>query len=146
MALPSAKKRRLVRMKNEKILWYIIGIAVILAAGFFSGYTVRKAVDDKSIREYRSTITELRNQLTKQIDRIDELEQGNQQLTNQAEKLRQEIGDLIERLENTKGTIEEIKSGISADIRTISDIRKAIRSIIQAIEQLEEAEQNPGNS
>ena len=133
-------------MKNEKILWYIIGIAVILAAGFFSGYTVRKAVDDKSIREYRSTITELRNQLTKQIDRIDELEQGNQQLTNQAEKLRQEIGDLIERLENTKGTIEEIKSGISADIRTISDIRKAIRSIIQAIEQLEEAEQNPGNS
>lgn len=127
-------------MKNEKVILYIIAAIVLVSAGFIAGHTVRKTVDNKTIREYRSTVTELGIKLTEKESAIAKLTERNGQLINQAEKLRETIRDIVKRFDNAKRIIAEIESGLSGDLETLSDIRKAIRVIIQAVSKFGETE------
>jgi methyl-accepting chemotaxis protein len=121
-------------MKNEtKIFIAIAAIVILFVGGLCTGLAIRKAIDNRAVREYRSTIDDIRSKLVGQAETNRELEAANTELAEQLDRYRRD-------LEKTKSIIDEIRAGLSGDISTIQQIRKAIRSVIEAVNKLGETE------
>ena len=121
-------------MKNETKIFIAIGISIVLfVGGLCTGLAIRKAIDNRAVREYRQTIDSLRSKLIEQADTNKQLEDTNTELAKQLEQYRSDLAE-------TERIIDEIRAGLSGDISTIQRIREAIRIVIEAIGKLGETE------
>lgn len=106
----------------------LIFVLIALCLGFLAGDRLRAYIN-------RDRIDELGNQLNEQADRNRELEQLNSEHIETIRGINRKLDHARAELEEVRGVIDSISSGLGGDISTVSNIIVRIRSIREAVEE-----------